>query len=487
LSEAISEADLGVTAPSAYDARARLTLGAACWSLFEGVRNPYVILITIYIFMPYVAQTVVGDPVRGQEVISRWSQYSGWVVMATAPFLGASIDQLGRRKIWLALIVMLMVPLTASLWFSKADHTGLSVTGTLMITTTVGVLFTWSEVLHNSLLVRAAGLSAAHKASGLALALGNFFGLAALAFTAWAFALPGLPATASWSWLPHAPLFGLQRALHQPERVVALLAAGVFALGSLPFFLFTPDASSTGVPVLVALRHGASDLLRMVKTVGRYRNAAIFLASRMFYVDGMTAILIYAGVYATGVMKWRALEMLFYGIILSVLAVLGGFVGRWLDNGLGPKRAVQLEIGMSLLGIIALLGMGPDQILYFWHWDSQAHAHLWSGPFFRTLPEWVFLGIGFSNAVFITAHYASSRTLLTRLTPPAQTGAFFGVYALSGTATSWLGPFLVNQGTRIFKTQQGGFATVTVLLFLGFVGLMFVRGGDRPDEPRSES
>ena len=108
------------------------------------------------------------------------------------------------------------------------------------------------------------------------------------------------------------------------------------------------------------------------------------------------------------------------------------------------------------------------------------HPPIWQGPFFRTLPEWVFLLIGFSNAVFITAHYASSRTLLTRLTPPQQTGAFFGVYALSGTATVWLGSFLVNLGTRIFKTQQGGFATIILLLAIGFIGLLFVRGGDRP-------
>jgi UMF1 family MFS transporter len=135
---------------------------------------------------------------------------------------------------------------------------------------------------------------------------------------------------------------------------------------------------------------------------------------------------------------------------------------------------------MSLLGVIALLGMSPHLILYFWPFDSAAHAPLWNGPFFRTLPEWIYLLIGFSNAVFITAHYASSRTLLTRLTPPARTGAFFGVYALSGTATSWLGPLLVYQGTRIFKTQQGGFATITLLLAIGFVGLLFVRGGDRP-------
>ena len=483
MSEAIQEADMIAVPAQAHDPHAKLTLGAVCWSLFEGARNPYVILITIYIFMPYVAQSVVGDPVKGQELISRWSQYSGWAVMATAPFLGASIDKLGRRKLWLAMVVAAMVPLIGSLWWTKADHSGLSVTATLAMTSVIGVLFSYSEVLHNSLLVRAAGLSSAHKASGLALALGNAFALAALGFTAWAFALPGLAQTARWGWIPTAPLFGLQRALHQPERVVALMAAGIFALGALPRFLFTPDAPRTGVPVLRALKSGAADLWRMLKTVRRYRNAAIFLAARMFYVDGMTAILIYAGVYATGVMGWHALEMLFFGIILSVLAVLGGFVGRWLDAGLGPKRAVQVEIGMSLVGIIAFLGMSPDQILYIWPYHAAAHPPLWDGPFFRTLPEWVFLLIGFSNAVFITAHYASSRTLLTRLTPPEQTGAFFGVYALSGTATVWLGSFLVNLGTKIFKTQQGGFATIILLLAIGFVGLLFVRGGNRPEVP----
>jgi UMF1 family MFS transporter len=133
---------------------------------------------------------------------------------------------------------------------------------------------------------------------------------------------------------------------------------------------------------------------------------------------------------------------------------------------------------MSLLGVVALLGMGPTQILFFWHYDPAAHAPLWNGPVFRTLPDIVFILIGFSNAVFITAQYASSRTMLTRLTPPAQTGAFFGVYALSGTATIWLGSSMVNLGTRIFHTLQGGFATIALLLCVGVVGLLFVRGGE---------
>jgi MFS transporter, UMF1 family len=475
VSELIDEADLITVRPQPADAKAPLSPGAVAWSLFEGARNPYVVLITIYIFMPYLASTLVGDAVKGQETISRWSQYGGWAVMATAPFLGASIDQLGQRKRWLGLIVGLMVPMIGALWWARPG--GLSVTATMLLTTLIGLLFTYTEVLHNSLLVRAAGLGGAHKASGLGLALGNAFALAALAFTAWAFALPG---KVHWGFVPAAPLFGLSPALHEPERIVAPMAAAIFAIGALPLFLFTPDAPSTGIAPLRAFGAGARTLLRMVTTLGGYRDAAIFLAARMFYVDGMTAILLYAGVYARGVMKWGPLAMLLYGMILTSLAVLGGFVGRWLDAALGPKRAVQVEIGMSLAGVVALLGMAPDRILYFWPYDVAAHAPMWAGPVFRTLPEWIYILIGFSNAVFITAHYASSRTLLTRLTPPEQTGAFFGVYALSGTATVWLGSLLVNLGTRIFKTQQGGFATITVLLAVGFIGLLFVRGGERP-------
>lgn len=454
----------------------KLPLGAVAWAIFEGARNPYVILVTIYIFMPYLTGTVIGDSVKGQEIVSRWSTYASLVIMVTAPFLGAAIDKLGRRKGWMAAIVMLMAPMMFALWWTRPDGSAIPVIGALALTCLLNILFPYSEVVHNSLLVGAAGLRRAHKASSLALALGNGFAVTALFFTAWAFALPG---NVDWSWVPHAPLFGLDPAQHEQQRIVGPLAAVIFVLGALPLFLFTPDVKSTGMPLVRAFREGAAELWRMVKAVKEHRDAAIFLAARMFYIDGMTAILLYAGIYATGVMKFDGLTMLFYGIILSVLAVIGGFIGGALDARLGPKRAVQLEIAMTFIGIVAFLGMGPDKILYLWHYDPAAHAPLWNGPFFTTLPQVIFLLIGFNNAIFITAHYASSRTLLTRLTPPAQTGTFFGVFALSGTATLWLGSLLVNLGTNIFHTQQGGFATITILLALGFLGLLFVKGGGR--------
>ena len=74
-----------------------------------------------------------------------------------------------------------------------------------------------------------------------------------------------------------------------------------------------------------------------------------------------------------------------------------------------------------------------------------------------------------------------SRTALTRLTPPDQTGAFFGVYALSGVATAWLAPGLVALVTGATGSQKLGFAAIIVLLAIGLVGLFFVRGARADD------
>ena len=457
----------------AAPAETGLTRGAVAWAAFQGGRDPYVILIIIYIFMPYVSAVLVGDPVRGQALIARYHQYAGWIVMLTGPLIGAALDRIGPRKPGLGLIVAAMVPLLALLWWSKPDGTGIALATTMATTLTLGVLFTWSEVFHNAMLVRAAGLRQAHAASGLALSLGNAASVLALGFTAWAFALPG---KVDWWWVPAAPLFGIDAAAHEPERVVALLCAGLLALGAIPLFLFTPDTPRTGTPVLRAIAEGVRDIARMLRAVRQYRDAAIYLLARMFFLDGMNAVLFFYGLLAAGVMGWGPLDLLITGILGSMVAVVGGQVGRWLDGRVGPRNALMIEISMTIVCLLALLGMGPDTILYLWHYDPAAHPPLWDGPVYRTLPSLVFLIVGFVNAIFITAHYASSRTALTRLTPPDQTGAFFGVYALSGVATAWLAPGLVSLFTQVTQSQKGGFAAIVLLLAVGLAGLVFVRG-----------
>ena len=240
-------------------------------------------------------------------------------------------------------------------------------------------------------------------------------------------------------------------------------------------FFLTPDAPRTGARPLEALLGAAGDLKRLFAQARGHRDVLFFLFARMLYADGKTAILLFGGIYAAGVMRWGTLELLAYGVILSIVAVLGGFVGAWLDGWLGAKRAVQIEIILILISQAAVLGGGHDRILY----APASTAPLWDGPMFRTLPELAFLASALLTAIGVTAAYASSRTLLVRLVPETEAGVFFGLYALSGTATFWLAPALVEGFTRAYGTQQAGFYPVIGLLLAGLGLLSFVKAPPR--------
>ncbi len=484
-------------AAAAPPAAGRLSLGGWSWSLFQGGRDPYVILITIYIFAPYFTTAVVGDPVKGQAMIAAVSTLNSLLIALTAPILGAAIDRYGARKPLMLAIVAAMAPLIFVLWFAKPGGEGLPIMAGLWLFGIIGVLFAYCEVIHNSMLIGAAGHRHAPQASGLALSAGNFFSVLTLTFCLLAFALPGNPAVAGWPLVPDQPLFGLDPSQAETSRIVAPIAAVLLVLFAVPLFLFTPDAPKTGMGFLPALKQAAAQLggvvwsilsatvkgpKRLRETLGvlvTEKDAVIYLCARMLFNDGMTALLIFSGIYTAGVMEWQIMEMLAYGILLSVFAVAGGFAGAFFDGLMGPRNAVRFEITAALVCLIAWLGMGRDRILYFWPYDASAHAPLWDGPMFRTLPEVLYLLIGFGVAIFVTAHYASSRTLLTRLVPAEKLPAFFGMYALSGSITVWIGSLLVGVFTALTQSQAGGFIPIGALLLMGLVGMFFVKGGGR--------
>jgi len=463
-----------VAPPAGALAGGALPRSAWCWAAFEGFRNPAVVLITIYVFMPYYVQTVAPSPVEGQALAARAHQYAGWAVALTAPLMGLVVDRLGPRKPMLALTVLLMVPLYFSLWFVTRDGPiGPGVF--LAIAAAKSMLFAWTEVFHNALLLPAAGGRGAGqtaRASGLGLALGNATSVAMLIFVLWAFSLPG---TVDWGFVPAEPLFGLDQSANEPARIVGPIVAGSLLVGLALILWGVPDVPPTGERLGSAIGKAIGDLKAMVAELKREREAAKFLLARMIYADGKTAILIFSGVLAAGTMGWGTLEMLAYGIILSILAVGGGLLAGWIDPRIGPKRAVLLEIAVTMAILFGMLGASPDHVF----WMPVDPVPLFDGPMFTTLPELVFIASAGIGAISITAAYASSRTLLTQLVRPERAGTFFGLYALSGTATMWLGPMLVAWGTVATQSQQGGFATVLLLLGLGFVLLLRVKVPDR--------
>ena len=265
-------------------------------------------------------------------------------------------------------------------------------------------------------------------------------------------------------------------AAHQQDRIAPVIVALFLGLGILPLLRFVPDVCATGTSLIAALRLGASDLLALAREARGHRDALTYLAARMLFTDGLTGILIFTGIYAAGVMGWKTVELLAYGILLSSFSVVGGLAAGWLDGRLGSKLALKLEI----VGVIIsqLLSLGNTRTsLFFQPYDPAAHAPLWNSPFFRTAPELALIGCGFLGAVTVTAAYSSSRTLLTRVVPQEKIGIFFGLFVIAGTATMWLGPMLVQLATEASGSQRIGLLPLSGLLLVGLATLQFVSGG----------
>ncbi len=444
--------------------------GAWSWALYEAARNPYVLLCTIYVMAPYIATTVIGDPVLGQTLLSSWHKTAGFLVAVSAPFLGAAMDRMGRRKPFLGVVTIAMAVAFFAQWWAVPGGQGLPLWGVGLVIVFSGVMFSWSEVAHNAMLTTAAKPAALGHVSGLGLALGNAASVLLLVFVLFAFALPGV---FQLPFVPEAPLFGLDPAAYEPNRIVGPLCALWLAIVALPLFFYTRDLDTTGEKFGDAMRHGVGKVAGTIRKLRDHRNVALFLVARMLYADGKTAILIFSGVYAAGVMGWDLLEMLTLGVVTTAFGVIGGLSGGHLDSWLGPKRAVAIEIGVTFVCLLIMVSMTPTSMFFVVPVAEGAVA--WNGPLFQSPPEMAYLLTTCVIAISISAAYASSRTLMARLSPIGMEGELFGLYALSGAATVWLGPLLVEHFTETYQSQRAGFAAISILLIVGFVMLLFVK------------
>jgi UMF1 family MFS transporter len=455
-------------------------LGQVSWAMFEWARDPYILVVWIYLFSPYFAKYVVpagycGAGITrgacGQGIAGVIQAYSGIFIAILAPFLGAIADHGGRRKPWVALYAAILFAAMLPMWFAMpdADAKGVFFIGALIAI--ANVAYEFSAVFHNSLLPSIASTRRIAGLSGLGLALGNAGGILLLLFMLIAFALPGL---VPWSFIPAHPIWGINQALHEPERMSGPVCAIWLLVFSMPLFLFTPDRPSSNVPLSRAMVLGVKSVIATIRSLRLYRNAGLYLLARLFFNDGMTAVLVFGGIYASSTFGWGPVPMLVYGIELSIFAVLGGFFGGWIDNRFGSKRAIFISIGgTTVFGLLALT-MGPDRIFWFIPYDVTA-PHIWNAPFFNTWPEVIYLGIVNFIAILITAGYANSRTMLARIAPPEKMTEFFGLYSLSGQSTSFLATGFVGWLTLVAHNQRIGLLGETLFLSIGLFLMLFVK------------
>jgi UMF1 family MFS transporter len=148
-------------------------------------------------------------------------------------------------------------------------------------------------------------------------------------------------------------------------------------------------------------------------------------------------------------------EVIVFGIGLNVTAGLGAASFAWLDDRLGPRRTILLSlVGLTVPGAAILLVKS------------------------KTL-FWIF---GLALGIFVGPVQASSRSWLAHAAPEALRTEMFGLMALSGKLTSFIGPFLVGWLTLATGSQRLGMSAVVGLFVIGLIGMLFVPPANRNQE-----
>jgi UMF1 family MFS transporter len=75
--------------------------------------------------------------------------------------------------------------------------------------------------------------------------------------------------------------------------------------------------------------------------------------------------------------------------------------------------------------------------------------------------------LGVLLGLFFGPAQAASRSLMAQVAPPGEIAAYFGLFALSGRATGFLGPAALALVTDITDSQRAGMAVVLLLLGTG--------------------
>ena len=451
--------------PAAYPPRSAVV----AWIFFDWAAQPYFTLITTFVFAPYFATFVAATPAEGQSLWGFATAAAGFLIALMSPVLGAIADASGRRKPWIAGFGALLVLGSTLMWIGRPGDPSVIVPVLVAYAiATVGVEF--ATVFNNAMMPSLVPPARIGRLSGTGWATGYIGGILSLMLV-----LGFLAASpdSGRTLFGLAPLFGLDPATHQGDRVTGPLTALWFVVFVLPMFLLTPDFPARR-PIRAALGEGLRGLRQTLGELPRRRSIAVFLLANMFYTDGLISLFAFGGIYAAGTFGWRTIQMGTFGILLALAGAIGAWLGGKLDDRLGSKRVIAGALTLLLLSSFTILLVDRDSILFIPVTPPQPGGALFAAP-----AEKAYLVLGALIGMAGAPLQAASRALLIRMAPPDRITQFFGLFALTGKVTSFIGPLLIGVVTAATASQKAGMGVIVVLFLLGLTLLTQVRVAPR--------
>lgn len=436
------------------------------WMSFDWANQPFHTVIITFVFGPYFASHVAENTVEGQ---ADWGYAiaAGSVLMAlAAPVLGSIADAQGPRKPWIMAFSLPYVVGAAGLWYAvpgMADPLPILV---LVAVALIGAEITL--VFVNSLLPEVGPREELGRISGSGWAFGYWGGLVALVIVL------GLMTPAPGSdktMLGMAPILGLDAAQGEGARAAGPFSVLWYVVFMVPFFLWSPDVSRRATATAGVVKEGLRSLKATLAGLPSTPSLLAYLLASMFYRDAILGIATFGGIYASGVLGWGLFDIGVFGLVILVTGAIGAWAGGLQDRKRGPKPVILFNIVLLTAAAAAIMTIAPNEVLFLSVGTAEAPS---------SLPGAAFYFCGAVIGATAGSLQAASRTMLVHQADKEKMAEAFGLFALTGKATSFLAPILVALATDISGNQRIGVVPILVLLAVGLVLMAWVRPeGDR--------
>lgn len=426
------------------------------WILYAPGNETINVLLLYFIMAPYLTNVVVGDGVAGQTLWG-WISATGAIIVALGgQILGSATDVIGGQKRFLAGFVLLASSGAAALWFAAPNADTTLIVFMSLATLAIMVGTELAGVLQNAMLPRLAPHHLVGRLSGTAIATGIAWGLAILGTYIVLF------------MVPETPFLGLEKSLHEHDRISGPIAGAALLVFAIPLLLLTPATPINRV-CLPIKRLTFGVLAETYRSMRAHPKISRFIIARMIYQDGIAVALAFGSIYAAGHFGWDGLELGIFGMVVLGSSALGAYIGGKIDDHIGAKRTIVIALLILLTGLLGLVSIPAP--------TGSATG------FLATPQEQLFIAMACVLGIAIGPAQGSGRSLMARLAPNGEAGRWFGIMALTGNAVAFTGPLLVALVTDATESQRLGLMVSPVLVLTGLLVLLGVVN----DNPKQET
>jgi len=207
--------------------------------------------------------------------------------------------------------------------------------------------------------------------------------------------------------------------------------------------------AGTGLPAGTGLLAGFAQLRRTLAELRNYPITMAFLAAFLIYNDGIQTVTTVAAQYGDKQLQLSD-SVLLSAILLVQFVAFGGaiWLGRLADRH-GARRVV---VGSLLVWVLLVV------LAYF----------LTAGA------AWQFYLLAVAIAVVLGGSQALSRSLFSRLIPAGREAEYFGLYEISDSGTSWVGPLVFGLTYQLSNSYRNALVSLVVFFVLGLALLVRV-------------